>query len=217
MKRFAVVLFVFFSISSLYSQDANVLKNEGNKAMSAQQWAIALAKYEKALTLWGNRPADQAMIFSMGACAYRVNDMKKSLKYIDMSIAAGHNLDMAYQYRLCIMKALNNNDEYLKTLKEGLVKVPNSKVMKETMAKYYFTEGDKFYHKALEIMKTAVAQVKAGKYPASDKAFKDQNDKARMELKEAMKFMNMSLELNPNDEKAKKVKTNCQNQLNMLI
>jgi hypothetical protein len=37
------------------------------------------------------------MIFSMGACAYRVNDMKKSLKYIDMSIAARHDLDMAYQ------------------------------------------------------------------------------------------------------------------------
>jgi len=217
MKRFAVVLFVCFSFSSLYSQDAVTLKNEGNKAMSAQQWAVALAKYEKALTVWGKGPTDQAMIFSMGACAYRVNDMKKSLKYIDMSIAAGHNLDMAYQYRLCIMKAQNNNDEYVKTLKEGLVKVPNSKVMKETLAKYYFTEGDKHYHEALEIMKTAVAQVKAGKYPASDKAFKDQNDKARMYFKEAMKYMNMSLELNPNDDKAKTVKTNCQNQLNMLI
>ena len=217
MKRFAVVLFVCFSFSSLYSQDALTLKNEGNKAMAAQQWAVALAKYEKALTVWGKRPTDQAMIFSMGACAYRVNDMKKSLKYIDMSIAAGHDLDMAYQYRLCIMKALNNNDEYLKTLKEGLVKVPNSKVMKETMAKYYFTEGDKYYHKALEIMKTAVAQVKAGKYPASDKAFKDQNDKARLDFKEAIKYINMSLELNPSDEKAKTVKTNCQNQLNMLI
>ena len=217
MKRFAVVLFVCFSVSSLYSQDAITLRNEGNKAMSAQQWAIALAKYEKALAVWGNKPTDQAMIFSMGACAYRVNDMKKSLKYIDMSIAAGHNLDMAYQYRLCIMKALNNNDEYLKTLKEGLVKVPNSKVLKETMAKNYFTEGDKYYHKALETMKNAIGQVKAGKYPASDKAFKDQNDKARLDFKEAIKYMNMSLELNPNDEKAKTVKTNCQNQLNMLI
>jgi tetratricopeptide (TPR) repeat protein len=217
MRRFAVVLLVCFSFSSLYSQDAMTLKNEGNKAMSAQQWAIALAKYEKALSVWGNRPADQAMIFSMGACAYRVNDMKKSLKYIDMSIAAGHNLDMAYQYRVCIMKAQNNNDGYLKTLKEGLAKVPNSKVMKETLAKLYFTEGDKHYHEALEIMRNAVAQVKAGKYPASDKAFKDQNDRARTDFKEAMKFMNMSLELNPNDEKAKTVKTNCQNQLNMLI
>ncbi len=107
MKRFAVVLFVCFSFTSLYSQDAIVLKNEGNKAMAAQQWAVALAKYEKALTVWGKRPTDQA--------------------------------------------------------------------------------------------------------------FKDQNDKARMDFKEAMKFMNMSLELNPNDEKAKTVKTNCQNQLNMLI
>jgi hypothetical protein len=66
-------------------------------------------------------------------------------------------------------------------------------------------------------MKNAIAQVKAGKYAASDKAFKDQNDKARLDFKEAMKFMNMSLELNPNDENTKTVKTNCQNQINMLI
>ena len=57
------------------------------------------------------------MIFAMGDCAYRVNDMKKSLKYIDMSIASGYNLDMAYQYRAYIMKAQNNNEEYVKTLK----------------------------------------------------------------------------------------------------
>jgi tetratricopeptide (TPR) repeat protein len=115
------------------------------------------------------------------------------------------------------MKAQNNNEGYLKTLKEGLAKVPNSKALKETLAKLYFTEGDKHYHEALEIMKNAIAQVKAGKYAASDKAFKDQNDKARLDFKEAMKFMNMSLELNPNDENTKTVKTNCQNQINMLI
>jgi len=32
-----------------------------------------------------------------------------------------------------------------------------------------------------------------------------------------MIYMNMSLELNPNDENTKTVKTNCQNHLNMLI
>lgn len=217
MKRLTVILFVCFSISFLQAQDAVKLRDEGNKAMAAQQFALALAKYEKALSVWGNKPPDQAMIFSMGACAYRANDMNKSLKYIDMSIAAGHSLDMAYQYRACIMKAQNNNEGYLKTLKDGLAKVPNSKALKETLAKLYFTEGDKHYHEALEIMKNAIAQVKAGKYSASDKAFKDQNDKARLDFKEAMKFMNMSLELNPNDENTKTVKTNCQNQLNMLI
>lgn len=217
MKRMAVVLFVCFSFSCLYAQDATTLKNEGNKALTAKAYAQAIAKFEKALAVWGNKPADNAMIFSMGTCAYSLNDMGKSLKYIDLSIASGYNLDMAYQYRACIMKAQNNNEGYLKTLKDGLTKVPNSKSLKETLANFYFTEGDKHYHEALEIMKNAIAQVKSGKYAASDKAFKDQNDKARLDFKEALKYGNMSLELNPNEANCKNLKSNCQNQLNMLI
>lgn len=185
--------------------------------MELKQYAKALACYEKALSVWGNKPADNAMIFAMGACAYRVNDMKKSLKYIDMSIAAGHDLDMAYQYRACIMKAQSNNDGYVKTLKEGLAKVPNSKALKESLAKYYYTEGDTRYHAGCDILKKAVDQVNAGKMKTSDNAFKEENNKARQSFNEAMKNLNMSLELNPNDENAKKTKSSCQNQLNMLI
>ena len=217
MKRLAAVLFVCFSFSSLYSQNAVTYKSEGNKALGAKEYAKALACYEKALSVWGTKPADNAMIFSMGACAYRVNDMSRSLKYIDMSIAAGYNLDMAYQYRACIMKAQNNMEGYFKTLKEGLVKVPDSKVLKETLAKYYFSEGNKHYHEAIDIMKKAIGEVNAHKYSASDKAFKVQNDKARLDFNEALKYLNLSLGLNPDDENAKTVKSNCQNQLQMLI
>lgn len=217
MKRLAVVLFLCFSFSLLYSQNAVTLKNEGNKAMTDKQYAKALVLYENALNVWGNRPMDNAMIFAMGACAYRINDMKKSLKYIDMSIAAGYSLDMAYQYKACIMKAQNNTDGYFKTVKEGMAKVPDSKALKEALAKCYFTEGDNHYHAACDILKKAVDQVNAGKLSTSDKVFKEQNDKARLDLNEALKNLNMSLELNPNDENAKKVKANCQNQLKMLI
>ncbi len=124
MKRLTVVFFLCFSFSSLYSQNAVTLKNEGNKAMTEKQYARALVLYERALGVWGNKPMDNAMIFSMGACAY------------------------------------------LKT---------------------------------------------------SDKAFKEQNDKARSGFNEALKYLNMSLELAPNDENAKKAKNNCQNQMKMLI
>ncbi len=217
MKRLTVVFFLCFSFSSLYSQNAVTLKNEGNKAMTEKQYARALVLYERALGVWGNKPMDNAMIFSMGACAYRSSDMKKSLKYIDMSIAAGYSLDMAYQYRACIMKAQDNMEGYFKTLKEGLAKVPASKALKESLAKYYFTEGDKHYHEAFDIIKGAVNQVNAGKLKTSDKAFKEQNDKARSGFNEALKYLNMSLELAPNDENAKKAKNNCQNQMKMLI
>lgn len=217
MKQVAVALLMCFCVSSLYSQNAETLKKEGNDAMNTRQYAIALAKYEKALGVWGNKPQDQAMIFAMGACAYRVNDMKKSLKYFDMSIASGYNLDMAYQYRANIMKAQNKNEEYFKTLKEGLVKVPGSKLLKEMLAKYYFTEGDNHYHAAKEILKNAVEQVNAGKYTVSDKAFMEQNNKAKVEFNEALKLLNMSLELNPADKNAEIVKKNILNQLSVLL
>lgn len=217
MKRLVFVLLVCICSSTLFAQKAETFRNEGNKAMAAKQYAVALANYEKALAAWGNKPADNAMIYAMGTCAYSINDMKKSLTYFDMSIAAGYNLDMAYQYRACVMTAQKNNEGYLQTLKDGLAKVPNSKALKESLSKYYDSEGDTHYKAALEILKNAVAQVNAGKYSSTDKAFKLENEKARKELNEAIKHLNQGLELVPADEHMKKAKSNCQTQLQMLI
>jgi tetratricopeptide (TPR) repeat protein len=217
MKNMLVVLFLCFSFSSLHAQNPVTLKSDGDKALAAKQYAVALVDYEKALTVWGKRPTDNAMIYAMGTCSYSINDMKKAMKYFDMSIAAGFNLDMAYQYKACVMTAQKNNDGYVQTLKEGLNKVPNSKAMKVSLSKYYDSEGDKLYHTALEILKNAVAQVNAGKLSSSDNAFKSENEKARHELNDAIKLFNQSLELTPNEESTKKAKSNCQTQLQMLI
>lgn len=217
MKRLAFVLFFCLIFTSLYSQKPMILKADGDKALKAKNYALAMQNYEKALTVWGKNPTDNAMIYAMGTCAYSVNDMNKALKYFDMCIAANHNVDMAYQYKACVMTAKKDDAGYLKTLKEGLAKVPNSKAMKETLGKYYFTEGDKHYHEAMDLMKNAANMVKSGKISTSDKAFKDLNDKARLDFKEALKWMDMSLGVNPNDENAKTVKKNCVTQLQMLI
>ena len=217
MKRLVVIVMICFCFSCLYSQNAVSLKNEGNKALSAQQYGIALLKFEGALKVWGNKPADNAMIFSMGTCAYRLNDMKKSLKYIDMAIAAGYNLDMSYQYRACIMKAQNNTDGYCATLKEGLAKVPASKSLKESLAKYYYSEGSNHYHKGSDILKNTNEKLHAGKYTSTDKALKEENAKAREEFNQALKLMQLSLELAPNDENAKTIIGNCQVKLKAMI
>lgn len=217
MKKLVVLLILCFSILSAFAQKADVLKGEGDKAYATKQYALALAKYEKALSAWGNKPADNAMIFAMGACAYNVKDIKKSAKYIDMTIAAGYNLDMAYQYKACIMQAENNPEGYVKTLNEGLAKVPNSKAMKESLAKYYFEQGDKHYHAAKDMLQKGADQVKAGKMTATDQAFRDINAKARAEFNEAIKIMDMALKVNPDYENARIVKKNSQLQLNTLL
>jgi len=217
MKRLVVIFFICFSFSCLYSQNAVSLKNEGNKALGAQQYGIALLKFEGALKVWGNKPPDNAMIFSMGTCAYRLNDMKKSLKYIDMTIAAGYNLDMAYQYRACIMKAQNNTEGYFSTLREGLAKVPASKSLKESLAKYYYSEGSSHYHKGSDILKSTNEKLHAGKYMSTDKALKEDNARARDEFNQAIKLMQLSLELVPNDENARTIIGNCQVKLKAMI
>ena len=233
MKRFAVVLLLCFAFTTLYSQkepskkeqkaqqvkalQVSALKNEGNKALAIKDYKTALAKYESAMAIWGNLPADYAMIYSMGTCAYSLNDMPKALKYFDMCIAAGQNLDMAYQYKGCVMQARKDTVGYVKTLKEGLAKVPKSIALKSSLSKNYDAEGDKHYHKAIEILKYATGQVKAGKYASSDQAFKAENERARKELNEALKLYNTSLELTPNEEHIKKAKSNCVTQLQMLI
>jgi len=217
MKRLAFVLFFCLIFVSLYSQKPMILKADGDKAFKAKNYAVALQNYEKALTVWGKNPTDNAMIYAMGTCAYSVNDMGKALKYFDMCIAANSNVDMAYQYKACVMKAKKDDAGYLNTLKEGIAKVPNSKALKETLAKVYNAEGNKHYHEAMDLMKDGANMVKSGKISASDKAFKDMNDKARLDFKEAMKWMDMSLQLNPNDENTKAIKASCIKQLQMLI
>jgi tetratricopeptide (TPR) repeat protein len=233
MKRFVVVLLLCFAFTTLYSQkeptkkeqkaqqvtalQISALKNEGNKAFAIKDYKTALAKYESAMAIWGNQPADYAMIYSMGTCAYSLNDMPKALKYFDMSIAAGQNLDMAYQYKGCVMQARKDTVGYVKTLKEGLAKVPKSIALKSSLSKYYDGEGDKHYHKAIEILKYATGQVNAGKYSSSDKAFKAENERARKELNDALKLYNTGLELTPNEDHIKKAKNNCVTQLQMLI
>ena len=233
MKRFVVVLLLFFAITSLNAQkeptrkeqkaqkvqtlQTSALKNEVDKALSMKDYKTALAKYESVLAATKGKPADYAMIYSMGTCAYSLNDMPKSLKYFDMCLAAGQNTDMAYQYKACVMKAQKNDADYLKVLKEGLAKVPNSSGLKGMLGKYYFEEGNKFYRKALETMKSASALVKAGKVSSADKAFKELNDKARIDFKECLKWTDMSLQMNPNDVNAKNLKKNCSTQLQMLI
>ena len=54
MKRLVLVILICLSFSFLYAQNAVSLKNEGNKALSAQQYGIALLKYDGALKVWGN-------------------------------------------------------------------------------------------------------------------------------------------------------------------
>ncbi|MCE1199285.1 MAG: hypothetical protein LWW85_09990 [Marinilabiliales bacterium] len=217
MKRLAVLLLLCFSFEMLMAQDALLLRDQGNKALASKQYALALAKYEKAFTVWGKRAADPAMIFSAGTSAYMVKDMKKSLKYIDQAIGAGYNLDMAYQYRACIMKANNDSAGYLKTLKEGWTKVPNSRALKETLAKHYVSLGDQLYRAGNEAARKVAEQMKSGKYSLSDKNFQSLNAKAKSALNEAIQWLNQGLELNPADEKAKTLKTSCENQLKNLI
>lgn len=218
MKRLVIVLFLCLILPVLYAQKKTMnLKAEGDKALKSKNYGLALKEYEKALAAWGKAPTDYAMIYSMGTCAYSINDMNKAQKYFDMCIAGNSNLDMSYQYKACVMQAKKDDAGYLNTLKEGIAKVPNSKALKETLGKYYFTEGNKHYKEAIDLLKSAANQVKAGKMSATDKAFKDMNDKARVDLKEAMKWMDMTLDVNPNDSNAKAVKNSCVNQLQMLI
>lgn len=219
MKRLTFILILCIAFSSVYAQKEKpeALLYDGNKAFSSKQYALALSKYEKALTVWGNKPADNAMIYNMGVCAYQVRDMKKSQKYIDMTLAAGYNLDMAYQYKACIMQAQNNQEGYVNVLKEGLVKVPASKAMKESLAKHYYEEGDKHYHAAKDMVAKTSDLIKAGKLKSTDQAYKDENQKAKAEFNEAIKLMDLALKVNPDYENARIIKKNSQNQLNILF
>ena len=88
MKIFATLSLLAFSLVS-FAQDGTSyieLKNSGNEALKAKDYAKALELYEDSYNQWPEDvEVDKAMIFNMATTARRVNNNEKAYKYYSES------------------------------------------------------------------------------------------------------------------------------------
>lgn len=217
MKKMAFILFLCLGFGTLFAQESVKLQNAGNDALKAKDYAKALENYEKALAVWGTQPQDFGMIYNCAFCAFQVKDYPKAIKYFDQSIANNYKPEDALFNKAIVYKVQKNNDEYVKVLAEGLKKYPENAKFKGEAARNYLFEAVGHYNRGNAILKGAIEKVTAKKFKdAKDPLYKAEIEKAKKEFSDAIPSLDMAIELNPADTKAKELKESCEKQVKTL-
>ena len=122
MKKIILLLALCFTANNFFAQttDPNQLKNEGNDALNAKNYAVAFEKYSEYLKY------------------------KEAADYFDIAIKKNYNLANAYIGKSAAYRDMKNNQEYIATLTEGIKAVPGNATIEKLYAIYYLKEGQKF-------------------------------------------------------------------------
>lgn len=144
MKKLILLLVLCFTANHFYAQapDPNLLKNEGNKALNAKDYATAFSKYNEYLKLTNN--TDSVTAFNCGVCAAQTSKFAEAAKYFDVAVKAKYNLANAYVGKAGAFRDLKKSAEYLSTLQEGLEAVPGNAALEKMYAINYLKEGQAF-------------------------------------------------------------------------
>lgn len=213
MKRFILAIAFCFGIVVGFAQEEKTaidLKNDGNDALRAKNYPVALKLYEQALGKWGEEPKDTAMVYNMAVCAYQTKSFDKAIKLLDESIALNYKKETALLYKANAYKLMKKDDEYVKTLEEALVVSPNDEKIKSQLAQVYVKEANQFYTAGATILKAAAADVAASKYKTTDEPYKQAEEKAKAEFKSALPIIEKALSYDPDNASAKQIKAACE-------
>ena len=213
MKRFILAIAFCFGIVVGFAQEEKTaidLKNDGNEALRAKNYPAALKLYEQALGKWGEEPKDTAMVYNMAVCAYQTKSFDKAIKLLDESIALNYKKETALLYKANVYKLMKKDDEYVKTLEEALTVSPNDEKIKSQLAQVYVKEANQFYTAGATILKAAAADVAASKYKTTDEPYKQAEEKAKAEFKNALPIVEKALSYDPENASAKQIKAACE-------
>lgn len=217
MKKLIFIFFLSLSFGMLSAQPKVVLKNAGNDALKAKDYAKALENYEKAIAVWGTDSMDFAMIYNSAFCAFHSKDYAKAIKYFDQSFTGNYKPEDALFNKAVVYKIQKNNEEYLKVLNEGFAKYPENAKFKGEVSRNAFLEGVSHYNRGNAFLKGAVEKVTSKKFKdANDPAYKAEIEKAKKEFADAIPLFDKAVELNPADEKSKELKAACEKQVKAL-
>lgn len=234
MKKIVLLLSLCLSVGNLFAQDAEKLRDEGDAALKAKDYAGALSKYAEYLQLTDYQ--DTVRIFNAGFCADQADKPAEAVKFFDLSIQNKYNADDAYVGKAKALRDMNKGAEFTATIEEGLKAFPKNANMEKMLYVYGVKGGQAAqkkgnYAEAEELFKNvlvvsnptykgnALYSLGVMFYNKGAKAlqaatplatsepdkYKAEKVKADADLKKAQEYLNQALALNPENANAKKI------------
>ena len=156
MKKLVLLVAFCLSVGNLFAQDADKLRDEGDAALKAKDYAGALAKYGEYLKL--NDYKDTTRIFNAGFAANQAKNYAEAAKYFDMSVKYNYNVDDAYVGEAMAYRNLKKTEDFLSTVEAGLKAIPDGNKNKTNLEKLLYSY----------CIKQGQAQQKAKKYAEAE-------------------------------------------------
>lgn len=234
MKKIVLLLAFCLSVGNLFAQDADKLRDEGDAALKAKDYAGALAKYADYLKATDYK--DTVRIFNAGFCADQADNPAEAAKYFDLSIQNKYNADDAYVGKAKAYRDMNKAAEFTATVEEGLKAFPKNTNLEKMLYVYCIKNGQAAqkkgdYKQAEELFKDvlvvsnptykgnalyslgtmfynkgAKALQAATPLATSDpEKYKAEKSKADADFKKAQEYANQALAINPDNANAKKI------------
>ena len=214
MRKLLLALLIGFTVSTFAQEkDANTLKNEGNTAYKAKDYAGAFSAYAEALKiLEAEGTVDEALIYNTGYCAYKAKKHEEALPYFQKSIELGYKESKPYQMVAVIQYKTKDIDGMIETCNAGLEKYTDDAKLKGYASKAYLKKGLEFYKEGNKIKKAAN---ESGWNESDPDKFTAEYARADEEFKKALPFMEKSSEYDPTNDKALKALQNIYTNLEM--
>lgn len=221
-------------IGTVFAQDAEKLRDEGDAALKAKNYPEAVAKYGEYLKLTDYK--DTVRVFNCGFCANQAKMYEDAAKYFDMAVKYNYNLDDSYTGEAMAYRNLNKTEEFVSTVEEGLKALPGNANLEKLLYTYCIKQGqaaqkkgdiagaEALYKKiliasgkkyqegalyslgAMLYSQGATALQKATPLATSEPdKYNAEKAKADAQLKEAKGYLDKALELNPENANAKKL------------
>lgn len=234
MKKIVLLLALCLCVGNLFAQDADKLRDEGDAALKAKDYAGALTKYGEYLKMTDYK--DTARIFNTGFCATQAKNYAEAVKYFDMSITNKYNADDAYVGKAQAYKNLNKNAEFMTTIEDGLKAFPENANMEKLLYVQCIKQGqaaqkagktseaEELFKEVLVVSNktykgNALYSLGAMFYGNGAKAlqaatplatsdpnkYNTEKEKATVDLKKAKEYLTQALAINPNDANSKKI------------
>lgn len=234
MKKIVLLLALCLCVGNLFAQDADKLRDEGDAALKAKNYAGALTKYGEYLKMTDYK--DTARIFNTGFAATQAKNYAEAAKYFEMSVKNNYNADDAYVGMAQAYRNLNKDAEFMTTIENGLKAFPGNANMEKLLYIQCLKDGqaaqkankldeaEKLYKEVLVVgNKTykgnALYSLGAMFYGRGAKAlqtatplatsdpdkYKAEKEKADADLTKAKEYLTQALAVNPADANSKKI------------
>ena len=135
MKKTILLVALCLCVGNIFAQDANKLRDEGDAALKAKDYATAVTKYGEYLK---TNDKDTVRIFNAGFAANQAKNYAEAAKFFSKTIEMNYNVDDSYVGAAMAYRNLQKTDEFINTVKAGLKAIPDGNKNKSNLEKLLY-------------------------------------------------------------------------------